>query len=310
MNSSTIGILTGPTATGKTSLALELSARAGDMEIINADSMLVYRGMDIGTAKPTPGERAGTPHHLIDIRDPDESFTAGDFVSSTNAAIEEIRSRGRKPLIVGGTGFYLKALLHGLWEAPRASPELRKELERKSNRELYEELEKWDSAAAGRITPADRYRLIRALEIIRETGKTPTELQASQPAEPDPRFRLWVIDRDNEILHQRILERTRLMLEGGLIEEVERIRARYPEARSLAAVGYAQVSDYLDRKTPAGRKMRPGLPGLQDEIELATRQLVKRQRTWFRAQRGAKNFHLDADRPALEKEFLEIYGNS
>jgi tRNA dimethylallyltransferase len=302
-----IGILTGPTATGKSGLALELARAHPGIELINADSMLVYRGMDVGTAKPSSQERAEVRHHLIDIRDPGEPFTAGDFVREVERAIEEIHARGNRPLIVGGTGFYLKALLYGLWDAPKAEPALRAELNATEPQALFRELEARDPDAAYRIGPADHYRLVRAVELLRMTGKTPTELEAERPAQSDPRFALWIIDRETGELFDRIAARTREMLAAGFVDEVKRIRERAPGSRALEAVGYAQVSDYLGGKLPEGRKIRPGLDGLADEIELATRQLVKRQRTWFRGQHEGLWFTLERDRAGLLRAFKEAY---
>lgn len=286
-------ILTGPTASGKTAHSIDLAKQSPvPVEIINADSMLVYRGMDIGTAKPTLEERAGVPHHLIDIRNPDEPFAAGDFIRAANAAISEIQTRGHRPLIVGGTGFYLKALLFGMWEGPKASIELRARLQEISNAELFEKLRVRDPSSANRIGPADRYRLIRATEIIELTGQTPTDLQKKMPNEPDPRFMLWILDRTVEQLELKIRERTRTMLTAGWLDEVKALMKQFPEARSLQSVGYAQVRDYLLGKVPEGRKLKPGLEGLEDEVVLATRQLVKSQLTWFKNQAQFARFFL------------------
>jgi tRNA dimethylallyltransferase len=306
-----VGILTGPTATGKTSLALELAQKYQQIEIINADSMLVYRGMDIGTAKPTSLELKAIPHHLIDICEPNEPFTAGEFLRAAQSAIDSIHGRGRRALIVGGTGFYLKALLFGTWEAPAADSKIREKLSAFSNESLHQALDKADPKSALRIGPSDRYRLIRALELCELTGKTPTQLQESMPKEPDPRFRLWIMDRPKEELDQRIQQRTQQMIQQGLIQEFEKIQARFPESRALSAVGYAQVSHYLTGQTPPGRKIKPGLDGLADEIALATRQLVKNQRTWFRNQSVqvpySQWYHLDKDRSQLEEAFKSVY---
>jgi tRNA dimethylallyltransferase len=301
-------IVTGPTATGKSGLALELARRAGGaVELINADSMLVYRGMDIGTAKPKAAELREIPHHLIDIRDPSESFTAGDFVREVHGALADIESRGKRALIIGGTGFYLKALIYGLWDAPKAKPELREQLSALPALDLFHELEAQDPDSAYRIGPADHYRLVRAVEILRMTGKSPSELEAERPSHPDPRFALWIVDRETDELSARIQERTRQMLEAGFVDEVSRLRREAPTARALLAVGYAQVCDYLDGKAPEGRKIRPGLEGLEVEIALATRQLVKRQRTWFRGQHDGTWFTLDRDRDSLLKAFDALY---
>jgi tRNA dimethylallyltransferase len=306
-----IGILTGPTATGKSTLALELAQRFGRIEIINADSLLVYRQMNIGTAKPSPEELKQVPHHLIDIRNPDEPFTAGEFFRAAEKAIEEIHQRGNRPLIVGGTGFYLKSLLFGLWEAPPADPSLRESLNQKTNPELLDQLTQIDPDSALRIGGNDRYRLIRALELHILTGKTPTELQSQVPQKADPRFRLWVIDRENSELHTRIHLRTQEMLKQGLINEFEGLQRLYPKSRALSAIGYAQVSQHLQGITPPGRKIRSGMDGLADEVELATRQLVKSQRTWFRSQSAQVSqsewFSLDQDRARLEEAFKSVY---
>ncbi len=290
MDSRKILILTGPTATGKTDRSIQLAKERGDIEIINADSLLVYRGMDIGTAKPTLEERSGVPHHLIDIRNPNENFTAGDFVKLAEAAIQDIQWRGHWPMIVGGTGFYLKALLYGLWEAPPTNPEIRAELDSHMNQELFSLLKQVDARAAEKIGPEDRYRLVRALEIYELSGKTPSQLEAEQRPEPDPRFELVVMDwKDREGLEKRIRARTRKMLEQGLVQETQRLIREWGEdVRPLEAVGYAQVVAYLRGERPQGRIMADGVAGLEGEIFLATRQLVKRQRTWFRGQKNSR----------------------
>jgi tRNA dimethylallyltransferase len=277
-------ILTGPTASGKTAIALELARRhPGRIELVNADSMVVYRGMDIGTAKPTRAELAEIPHHLVDVRDPDQPFTAGEFVREAHAAIQDVHSRGKLALIVGGTGFYLKALLYGLWEGPAADLALRARLEAIEPARLHERLMTVDPVSALRIGAADRYRLVRAIELLELTGRTPTELQAAQPERPDPRFELLIIDRASDELESRIAQRTSQMIQEGLVEETRALRERYPGARALSAVGYRETCAFLDGITPTGRKISPGTAGLEDEIRLATRQLVKRQRTWFRS---------------------------
>jgi tRNA dimethylallyltransferase len=304
-----IGILTGVTAAGKTSIALELAAGRSGIEIVNADSLLVYRGLDIGTAKPTQGERAGIPHHLIDIRAPDEAFTAGDFARLANAAIDEIHARGNRALVVGGTGFYLKALLHGIWEGPGTDPTLRERLALESNDALYARLEARDPKAALRIGRNDQYRLIRSLELIELGGKSPSELEAEEKREPDPRFRLWILDRETAELERRIALRTHQMLEAGLVEETRALLERFPSARPLGSVGYAQTIAFLKGEPPEGRKIRAGLEGLADEITLATRQLVKRQRTWFKGQHPeGVFFQLDRDAGRLQDELKSVYG--
>lgn len=306
-----VAILTGPTATGKTGLAIEFAERHGAIEVINADSLLVYRGMDIGTAKPDKAEQKKIPHHLIDIRDPHEAFTAGDFHREAMASIDEIHKRGKRALIVGGTGFYLKTLLYGLWPAPKSDPALRQRLEQETNEELYQKLEKRDPESALRIGRNDRYRLIRAHEMIELSGMTPTEMQAQTPKEPDPRFELWVLDRSNDELYARIEKRTHQMIEQGLIDEVKTLQERYKDQelpRALSSVGYRETQDYLAGIPPLGRKIAAGLTGLQSEISLSTRQLVKSQRTWFRGEKTSKWFTLDQDLTALQAAWKNIYG--
>ncbi len=293
-------ILTGPTASGKTAFALALAERHG-LEILNADSLLVYRGFDIGTAKPTPEERGDIPHHLIDIRDPEQSFTAADFVREIEAALQKIHERGRRALIVGGTPFYLKALSFGLWEAPPTHEDYRRSIADEATDSLFEQLRELDPAHAVKIGSSDRYRLVRALEILRFSGRRPSELEAeARNRAPDPRFPIWVLDRPQQELENRIHQRTNAMLLAGLIEETRRLRDAHPTARALGSVGYAQVVDHLDERQPRGRKRRPGIDGLTDEIRLATRQLVKAQRTFFRGLKHAQWFLFDQDRPKLE----------
>jgi len=314
-----IGILTGPTATGKTSLAIELALKQGNIEIVNADSILVYRGFDIGAAKPSSQEREKVPHHLIDVRNADEVFTAGEFKRSAEMAIQDIHARGKRALIVGGTGFYLKALLFGLWQAPAADLEVRKKLEQNTNEELFTQLGIKDPVSASRIHSNDRYRLIRALELIALTGKAPSQFQTEVSQKPDPRFQLWIIDRTNDELHERIRMRTQELVERGIVDEFRTIQQSYSESRALSSVGYAQVSHFINGQSPLGRKIKPGPDGLRDEIELATRQLVKRQRTYFRnlfqqlnsnptpAPPSAQWFNLEQDRSMLEVAFKSLY---
>jgi tRNA dimethylallyltransferase len=306
-------VLAGPTAAGKTALALEMAGLRPDLiEIINADSMQVYRGMDIGTAKPTNEELARVPHHLIDIRDPHEPFTAGEFRRATLAALEDIHARGKRALIVGGTGFYLRALFFGIWDGPPADPAIRARLEACDLTELHSRLTARDPESAVRIGLSDRYRLTRALELIEQIGKTPTELEKEMSGAPHPGLELWVVDRNPSELERRLSQRTELMIEQGFVEEVRRLTTRYLDAspRSLGAVGYREVCAYLAGHAPKGRKIPPGLPGLRQEIDLANRQLVKKQRTWFRSlgQRlgaAAKSFQLPSD--SWKPEFDRLY---
>ena len=305
-------LLTGPTASGKTSLAIEaaLSLRAHEvnLEIINADSVCFYQEFNIGSAKPTEEEMTSVPHHLINIAHPNENYHAGQFLRDVAKKLEEIHTRGNRAIIVGGSGFYLKALRLGLWEAPPTDESFRKTLETIDTPLLFEKLVKLDPLHAQKIGANDRYRIIRALEIIEVgSGSTPTELQASMSQEPDPRFELWVIDREKQELDDRIRERIKKMLDLGWIEETKKLRALYPESKTLNAVGYRQVIDDLDGKIPDGRIKKTGKEGLIDEISLAHRQLAKHQRTWFRNLKPNESFELERDRMSLKEKLMSFY---
>ncbi len=307
-------ILSGPTASGKTSFALHWASQLG-LEIINADSLLVYRGFDIGTAKPTREEQNQVPHHLIDCCPPETSFTAAEFVREVERLSQEIHARGRRCLIVGGTPFYLKALCFGVWDAPPTHPEFRESLAPQSNTELHRRLSEKDPQRALQIHSEDRYRVIRALEILEfSPKKSHSEITSSLPnPERLARYPLLWIDRDTEELEARIRLRTEQMLEAGLIEETERLRRAHPNARALKSVGYQQVQNYLDGAAPQGRKIPPGKAGLSSEISLATRQLVKSQRTFLKSlstQLGpehARRFLLDAELSELESALTALY---
>ncbi|MEK6705904.1 MAG: tRNA (adenosine(37)-N6)-dimethylallyltransferase MiaA [Bdellovibrionota bacterium] len=300
-------IITGPTATGKSALSLELAKRHGGIEIINADSMLVYKGLDIGTAKPPVRDRQEIPHHLIDLVTPDMRFSAGDFVREARKALDDIHARNKRALIIGGTGFYLKALLFGLWKCGQANPALRASFDKLADTELFTLLCSRDATSANRIGRNDRYRLIRALELTSETGKTLEELQKSMPDKPDPSFVIWSIDRQTDELIERIKSRTSVMINSGLLEEARRITAEFPDSQPLSAVGYAQAIAYLQKRPPAGRKPRTGLDGLNDEIVLATRQLVKKQRTFLKNLLPI-TFILDRDYKIFTDRFMQLYG--
>ena len=278
--------LTGPTASGKSAVALELAERL-PLEIVSVDSALVYRGMDIGTAKPTPAERAAVPHHLIDIRDPRQAYSAAEFVRDANALIDAIRARGRLPLLVGGTMLYIKALLEGLDALPPADPALRARLEQQAAEHgwpaMHAELARADPATAARLAPADSQRIQRALEVWHLTGTpmsqlhtTKSEAACARHARPIPVFSMEPEDR--AWLHQRIAQRFDIMLEQGFLDEVAALRARgdlSPELPSMRCVGYRQVWQALDEGWPLAELRERGIA--------ATRQLAKRQLTWLRS---------------------------
>lgn len=284
--------LMGPTAAGKTDLALEL-ARVLPCELISVDSALIYRGMDIGTAKPDKAVLAEFPHRLVDIRDPAESYSAAEFRADALAAMAEISGRGRIPLLVGGTMLYYKALLEGLADMPAADPQLRAELEARAQVEgwqaLHDELRAVDPESAARIHPNDPQRLVRALEVYRVSGQSMTAHRLRQAAEntagrasaggqfPYTVAQLAIAPAQRQLLHERIAQRFRLMLEQGLVEEVEGLRQRsdlHVGLPSIRAVGYRQVWDYLEGNLSRAQMEEAGI--------IATRQLAKRQFTWLR----------------------------
>ncbi len=271
--------LTGPTASGKTSLGIAL-ARHLNAEIVSMDSMAIYRLMDVGTAKPTPEERAEVPHHLIDILDPSDEYSVSDYVQAARAVATEIRSRGKQVLFVGGTPLYLKGLLRGIFEGPDADPVLRAELERfaDSGGDLHGRLNAIDPTTATKLHPNDRRRIIRAIEVYESTGKPISfyQTQFETPA-PERKQRVFVLDWDKEELNRRIDRRVERMFESGLLEEARYLYGRPLGKTARQAVGYKELFEYF-----SGR----GHPSLDETIALIqthTRQFAKRQRTWFRA---------------------------
>jgi tRNA dimethylallyltransferase len=276
----------GPTASGKTAAALEV-ARHIPSEIISVDSALVYRGMDIGTAKPTAVEQASVPHHLIDILDPADAYSVMQFREDALRLVAEITQRGRLPLLVGGTMLYFKALRDGLDALPQADPELRARLDEEAARigmpALHARLAQLDPETAARLKPNDSQRIQRALEIIELTGQPMSELLARAPKHELP-FDLLPISlepSERSVLHARIAARFEAMLneaDGGLLEEVKRLRARgdlHLGLPSMRCVGYRQAWEYLDGACD--------FQTLRDKGIAATRQLAKRQLTWLRS---------------------------
>ena len=273
--------ITGPTASGKTELALALAERV-PLEIVSMDSAMVYRGLDIGTAKPSPEVRSSVPHHLVDIIEPTESYSAGRFAQDAARAIAEIRARGRLPLLVGGTLLYLRALREGLSVLPRADEAIRAELDREAAahgwQELHDRLRRVDPDAAARIAPADRQRIQRALEVHALTGQSISELQqAGRRARHNGIVMLALVPENRADLAVRIEQRFDAMVARGFVGEVERLRARgdlHPDLPSMRAVGYRQLWSYLDG--------RYGWDEARTKAIVATRQYAKRQLTWLR----------------------------
>jgi tRNA dimethylallyltransferase len=285
--------IAGPTAAGKSAAALSI-ARELPCEIVSVDSALVYRGMDIGTAKPGAAERAAVPHHLIDVLDPGEAYSAARFVADARRLIAEIQARGRLPLLVGGTMLYFKALNEGLDELPAADARLRAEIDAEAARAgwpaLHARLARSDPATAERLAPNDAQRIQRALEVLRLTGR-PLSHWHSTKAAAAPLPMLTLEPRERSWLHARIAARLHAMIEQGFLDEVRRLHARgdlHPGLPSMRSVGYRQAFAALEEGTPEALATWP----LQ--AIAATRQLAKRQLTWLRAMPWREAIEADA----------------
>lgn len=288
-------VITGPTCTGKTEAAVALAEKING-EIISADSRQVYRRMDVGTAKPSKGQRERARHHLIDILEPDQRYTAADFRRDAEEKINEINSRGRTPLIAGGTGLYIKALVNGIFTGPAADGALRKELEEKTSssglESLYAELGAVDPDCAANIHPNDKRRIIRALEIYRLTGKPASSLKKWEA--PAGRFEMFAFDMPRRKLYAAIDERVLRMFTEGLLDEVKKLLEMGfgEDLVSMEAVGYREVIECLKGNIP--------LRDAMEKTMASTRAYARRQLTWFR---GDKRIHwLKIDRnsdPAL-----------
>jgi tRNA dimethylallyltransferase len=275
--------IVGPTAAGKTAVALEVAERLG-AEIVSCDSMQIYRGFDIGTAKPTAEERARVPHHLVDVAEAGEPYSAARYVEEAERAIASVRARGKGVVIVGGTGLYLRALRFGLVEAPPRDDQLRRRLlDDESLRPglLHHKLRAVDPASAERLPPRDLVRIVRALEVYELTGRPLGELHAAHARTPRHDVRVLVLDPPE--LLQRITVRVEIMLAGGLIDETRRLLARHGgDARPLHSVGYHEVLQYLDGRLTAAQ--------LGPAIVTATRRYARRQRVWFKKEPDARFF--------------------
>lgn len=271
-------LIVGPTAGGKSGLALALAQRLpGGGEIISADSMQVYRGMDIGTAKPTPDERALVSHHLIDVVEPDEPYSVDDWLKATEPLITTVRERQRWPIIVGGTNLYVKAFLEGLFEGPAPDESLRAELADRTLDELHSEVASIDPASANRIHRNDRKRLTRAIEVFRATGKPLTEWQSQWTGSNQRRdVRLIGLNWPVEHINRRINARVRAMVDAGLVEEVRALHRSGrlgPQARE--ALGYKQLI--------AAFEGRGTVEGAIEQIKIETRRFARKQRTWLKS---------------------------
>ncbi len=290
-----IAVIAGPTASGKTRLAIDLALAAGG-EIVNADSQQVYRGLDVGTAKPTAAERAEVPHHLLDVSEPGEGMDAARWCALADAAIAEVAGRGRLPVVVGGTGLYLRALLHGVVAAPGRDPEMRARLEEEAARlgraALHRRLAGVDPEAARRIRPNDLVRIVRALEIA-AGGRTQSELFAAHRFQAD-RYpaRLWALEPQRQELHRRIDARVEAMFGGGILREarwlLERFGGRPPAKLPL---GYAEAVACALGTLPLAEAVR--------RVQVAHRRYARRQLVWLRAERGATWLRPPYDAAAL-----------
>jgi tRNA dimethylallyltransferase len=277
--------IVGPTAAGKSELALQLACDHG-AEIVSCDSLQVYRGLDVGSAKPSAEERLRVPHHMIDVRDPDEPFSAADYAGLARASLAEIAARGRPALVVGGTGLYLRALLHGLFEGPSRDEALRDRLaalaERFGDARLHRLLARVDPEAARRIQPRDRLRVVRALEVYRATRRPLSEHHREGEHAALSGFAVQTLGLApaREALRGRVERRTDAMLAAGLLDETRGLLERYPAApRPLRAIGYRQAAAVL--------RGEQTLVAARHDIVAATMKYAKRQLTWFRHQSRA-----------------------
>lgn len=283
--------LTGPTACGKTDLALALAAEF-PLEIVSMDSAMVYRGMDIGTAKPDVTTRERVPHHLIDVCDPEDAYSAGRFADDAARLIGEINARGRLALVVGGTMLYLRALRDGIAPLPVRDPRVRADIDGRAAAEgwpaLHAELAAIDPVAARRIEPGDRQRIQRALEVHAVTGRSLSELQATAPTSGLALPTIALIPDDRAALADRIARRFDAMLAAGLIDEVRRLSARpglAADSTAMRAVGYRQIRAWLDGHLERDEAV--------ERAVIATRQLAKRQLTWLRSDPEAERIASD-----------------
>ncbi len=297
-------VLMGPTASGKTDLALEI-VQHWPCEIVSVDSAMVYRGMDIGTAKPCPTILRQFPHHLIDIRDPADPFSAAEFCQAATQAMQIIHSKGRIPLLVGGTGLYFRSLQQGLSELPPADPEGRQKLVQQAAEvgweALHQRLADCDPISAKRIHPHDSQRIQRALEVYELTGCTMTEWFAKSTHQMGirPTIKIVLTPTQRHVLHDRIAQRFKTMLRQGFIEEVYQLYQRSDldlNKPALKAVGYRQVWQYLAGDYDEQRLMEKGIA--------ATRQLAKRQLTWLRAEQEAH--WIESQHPNLQQQVHEL----
>ena len=275
----TVIVIGGPTASGKTALSIEL-AKTINGEIISADSMQIYKEMNIGTAKPDEEEKQNIPHYMMDILNPNERYSVADYKKDAKKAIKEILKKGKTPIIIGGTGLYIDSIIYEI-EFAQIETDLayRKELEEIVENEglhtLYEKAKQIDPKAMEKISQNDQKRILRVLEIYHQTGKTKTELDIESKKVPEYNYKMFAINMDRDVLYERINKRVDLMIEKGLIEEVKNIYEKYNEfPTSMQALGYKEVIEYLEGKVTKEEMI--------DKIKMESRRYAKRQLTWFR----------------------------
>ena len=271
-------VICGPTASGKTGLSIELAKKING-EIISGDSMQIYKEMDIGTAKVTREEMQGIKHYLIDIIEPNQRYSVAEFKKDAEKAIEEIINKGKTPIVVGGTGLYIDSLIYGIeYQNIKLDEEYRKKLEKEAEEgldNLYEKAKKIDPEAMKKISPNDKKRIIRVLEIYKATGKTKTQQEEESRKELKYDYKVFAINMEREKLYERINKRVDLMLQQGLIEEVEKITEKYNEfPTAMQGFGYKEVVEYLENKTTKEEMI--------EKIKMETRRYAKRQITWFK----------------------------
>lgn len=299
-------VIAGPTASGKSSLALRLAAEL-DAEIINADSQQVYRGLDIGTAKPSHADLDNVPHHLIDIVSPDHTFSAADFVVAADDAIKDITARGKRVVVVGGTGLYIRALLHGLVDSPSGGGAVRDELlaeaSQKGSAAMFEMLQQVDPDAARLIHPNNQVRVIRALEVYRQTG-IPFSRYQQEHGFCESRYQAFQIgvSVERKLLYERIDARVEQMIAAGLVHEVQHLLASgvQPDAKGMQAIGYKEVVAHL-----AGEY---DLPETMRLIKRNTRHYAKRQLTWFKADPAIVWFDYPEKYASILRHVIDFFG--
>jgi tRNA dimethylallyltransferase len=275
-----IVVICGPTASGKTALGIQVAQQANG-EIISSDSMQIYKDMDIGTAKPTPEERAQAVHHLVDFVSPDQRYSVADFKKDATEKIEDILSRGKLPIIVGGTGLYVNSLIHNIeYKEEITDIEYRNELEKVDLETLYKQAQEIDPEAAAKVSQNDRKRITRILEIYHTTGKTKTQMEAESRKEVKYDYKIFVLTPERDKLYERINLRVDLMMQAGLVDEVKQLLQKYNEfPTAMQGLGYKEVKEYLDGEITEEEMV--------EKIKQESRHYAKRQLTWFRQYKDA-----------------------